>query len=254
MVAFSPTLEAKDKGGHGKGGGGGGRAAAVQSHKGGRPSVAARPQIRSNRGSSIARMQSRPSQVQRFRSQQVTRPQVKRSKPSVALTGRSAAQQQRGANWNERRRKLIQQQYRQERREDRREAWEDRRDDWKDRRDDWRDDHRHYYVPFDVYRHWDHDRIYLWNNNRYRWYNNAWVVVSPGLTYGYDDGYYYGNDTSGSLAADVQIELARRGYDPGPADGVIGPQTRDAIADFQRDEGLPVTGRIDTNVVRELGL
>ena len=32
------------------------------------------------------------------------------------------------------------------------------------------------------------------------------------------------------------------GYKPGPADGILGHQTRNAIEAFQRDRGLPVTG------------
>ena len=44
------------------------------------------------------------------------------------------------------------------------------------------------------------------------------------------------------LIADVQDYLAQLGYAAGPADGIIGRKTRDAIEAFQRDQGLPVTG------------
>lgn len=47
-----------------------------------------------------------------------------------------------------------------------------------------------------------------------------------------------------SVAA-AQRALAALGYDPGAADGVMGPRTRQAIAAFQRDTGLPVTGEPD---------
>lgn len=40
----------------------------------------------------------------------------------------------------------------------------------------------------------------------------------------------------------VQRELAQRGYEPGPVDGVAGAQTRAAIMAYQHDKGLPVTG------------
>ena len=258
-VAFSPTVEAKaDKDKGGKHGGGARNA----------PSAQSRPQMRS--GGNVARVQPNrfSNQVQRY-----NRPQLQRNVPSVALTGRSlsqqrAAQQQqlaqrqrvaeRGENWNERRKKLINQYYRRERLEDRRERWEDRHDDWDHH--DWDDDHDHYYVPYNVYRYWDHNRIYYWNNYPYHWYNNAWVVLNPGLGYGYGDYYgpdygyrgdYYGG---GSVTARVQNELARQGYDPGPIDGAIGPRTRDAIIDYQRDHELPVTGRVDTPLLRALGL
>lgn len=41
----------------------------------------------------------------------------------------------------------------------------------------------------------------------------------------------------------VQGALAARGYSPGPADGLMGPRTRDAIAAFEQARGLPVTGQ-----------
>jgi S1-C subfamily serine protease len=49
---------------------------------------------------------------------------------------------------------------------------------------------------------------------------------------------------AGSVAA-AQRALAALGYSPGPADGAMGPRTRQALAAFQRDQGLPVTGEPD---------
>lgn len=46
------------------------------------------------------------------------------------------------------------------------------------------------------------------------------------------------------LTAEIQRLLTQLGYDPGPADGVYGPQTRAAIEAFQRHEGLPVDGQV----------
>ena len=50
----------------------------------------------------------------------------------------------------------------------------------------------------------------------------------------------------------VQDALARSAYGPLTADGVFGPQTRDAIIRFQRDHGLPLTGAISDALVVEL--
>ena len=50
----------------------------------------------------------------------------------------------------------------------------------------------------------------------------------------------------------VQGALAQRGYYDGQIDGVLGPGTRSAIREFQRDNGLPVTGRIDSQLVQAL--
>lgn len=99
----------------------------------------------------------------------------------------------------------------------------------------------------EVYRHWDRNRIHRWNDRSWRWSGGTWVIVdsAPSVTYSH---------SSGSLAARVQDALNDRGYNAGPEDGVIGPRTRDAISDYQADRGLNVTGRIDTALVRSLGL
>jgi localization factor PodJL len=50
----------------------------------------------------------------------------------------------------------------------------------------------------------------------------------------------------------VQKLLAEKGYDPGPADGLLGQKTIDAISQFQGETGLPKTGSIDTDLVAAL--
>lgn len=104
-------------------------------------------------------------------------------------------------------------------------------------------DHRHHYCPPNV-------------------------VVRPYPSYGYGYGYPYHSGPSFSvsvhrsyapsysddLSVDVQRELRRRGYYRGPIDGDVGPGTRTAIRDYQYSRGLPVTGRIDRNLLHSLGL
>ncbi|MGF7160285.1 peptidoglycan hydrolase-like protein with peptidoglycan-binding domain [Rhodoligotrophos appendicifer] len=51
----------------------------------------------------------------------------------------------------------------------------------------------------------------------------------------------------------IQQGLAELGYSPGPADGIAGAQTRQAISQFQKDRDLPATGQIDGATLRELG-
>ena len=51
-------------------------------------------------------------------------------------------------------------------------------------------------------------------------------------------------DDTGARIANLQLALRRLGYDPGPADGILGARTRAAIRAFQTDAGLPVTGQI----------
>src|SRR3954447_3490452 len=44
---------------------------------------------------------------------------------------------------------------------------------------------------------------------------------------------------------DAQEALRSKGYFNGTVDGKYGPQTREALTKFQREQGLPVTGRLD---------
>jgi peptidoglycan hydrolase-like protein with peptidoglycan-binding domain len=50
----------------------------------------------------------------------------------------------------------------------------------------------------------------------------------------------------------VQEGLARLGYSPGPADGLLGERTRDAIRQFEQDRNLPQTGTITNELAREV--
>lgn len=52
--------------------------------------------------------------------------------------------------------------------------------------------------------------------------------------------------------AAAQRALAALGYDPGPADGQIGPRTQAAIALFQRERGLAETGVLDGTTLSAL--
>ena len=44
----------------------------------------------------------------------------------------------------------------------------------------------------------------------------------------------------------------RRGFDPGPVDGVLGRRTQTAIAAYQRAEHLAVTGTLTPETLRSL--
>jgi hypothetical protein len=52
----------------------------------------------------------------------------------------------------------------------------------------------------------------------------------------------------------VQTLLTDLGYEPGPADGLMGRRTAAAIRGFQRQEGLSVDGRLSSNLVAALQL
>ena len=50
----------------------------------------------------------------------------------------------------------------------------------------------------------------------------------------------------------AQEKLKEKGYDPGPIDGIWGPRTAAAVAEFQRKENLTVTSRLDSNTLGKL--
>ncbi len=50
----------------------------------------------------------------------------------------------------------------------------------------------------------------------------------------------------------VQARLANLGYHVGPADGTVGKRTRAALAVFQHDMGLEITGKIDDATRKKL--
>ena len=52
----------------------------------------------------------------------------------------------------------------------------------------------------------------------------------------------------------VQESLRDKGYYTAPVDGILGPQTREGIRQYQKSENLPVTGRLDAETAGKLGV
>jgi peptidoglycan hydrolase-like protein with peptidoglycan-binding domain len=52
----------------------------------------------------------------------------------------------------------------------------------------------------------------------------------------------------------VQEALKDKGMDPGPVDGIMGPKTQSALRDFQKQEGMEETGRLDAETMSKLGV
>ena len=50
----------------------------------------------------------------------------------------------------------------------------------------------------------------------------------------------------------VQSALQRRGFDPGPIDGIVGPLTRAAVRKFQEHYGMEGQGQIDNQLLWKL--
>ncbi|MFQ5917363.1 MAG: peptidoglycan-binding protein [Candidatus Binatia bacterium] len=52
----------------------------------------------------------------------------------------------------------------------------------------------------------------------------------------------------------AQEQLKVAGFEPGPADGVAGPQTVQALRKYQAANGFPITGLFDDKTLRSLAL
>jgi len=119
---------------------------------------------------------------------------------------------------------------------------------------------RHWHEWHD--RNWWHDHcqtIVFVNTGYYFLDGSYWYPA-----YGYDqsqpyydyDGpvYTYSNLLPDEVIGNVQTALQDAGYYYGPITGSLSVDTRAAIANFQRDYGLEITGAIDEPTVEALGL
>src|SRR5207248_805200 len=73
--------------------------------------------------------------------------------------------------------------------------------------------------------------------------------------YAYDGPIYgYNNLPPDQVIANVQTALQQQGYYQGEVDGLLGPLTRAAVANYQRDHGLYITSAIDRPTLSSLGM
>lgn len=94
---------------------------------------------------------------------------------------------------------------------------------------------------------------YYWNSGY--WYP-AWGYDSAYSYYPYDGPIYVGDNRVpfDRVLATVQATLQEQGYYRGEVDGLMGPLTREALANYQRDHGLISTAALDQPTLASLGL
>ncbi len=93
---------------------------------------------------------------------------------------------------------------------------------------------------------------YYWNAGY--WFP-AWGYDPVYQYYDYDGPIYtYGNLLPDQVIINVQRALQEEGYYAGGLTGSLGSATRQAIANYQQDAGLIVTGVVDAPTVAALGL
>jgi hypothetical protein len=119
------------------------------------------------------------------------------------------------------------------------------------------------YHPERHDRNWYHSRYnrveligggyYYWNNGY--WYP-AWGYDPSAEYYAYDAPIYVGHSAEppDRVIADVQAELQEMGYYRGEVDGLLGPLTREALQEYQADQGLEITAVIDEPTLDSLGM
>jgi hypothetical protein len=92
----------------------------------------------------------------------------------------------------------------------------------------------------------------------YYWSAGYWFPAwgyYPNAYYAWDGPIYaYNHLPPDQVIANVQAALQQQGYYHGDVDGLIGPLTRAAIADYQRDNGLYETAAIDEPTLQSLGM
>jgi len=119
-------------------------------------------------------------------------------------------------------------------------------------------DYRRQWHNRDWWRH-NYSRISLVGGGWWYWDGGYWYPAwgyDPSYSYYPYDGpiYGYADLTPDQVIVNVQAQLQNDGYYSGAVDGILGPQTRRAIAAFQADHGLAVTSAVDQPTLATLGL
>jgi hypothetical protein len=106
--------------------------------------------------------------------------------------------------------------------------------------------------------HSHHNRIVFVFGAPYYWNAGYWFPAwgyYPNAYYAWDGPIYAYNDLPpDQVIANVQGALQQQGYYHGEVDGLIGPLTREAIVNYQRDHGLYETAAIDQPTLESLGM
>jgi hypothetical protein len=113
---------------------------------------------------------------------------------------------------------------------------------------------------------WDYLPYYAGDYYPYDYYTDVQPDNNTAPASAYSYGYYTGvqpnydiADANGAPVPDPTVEatqerLAQLGYYNSPVDGIFGPTTRDAVAKYQIDNQLDVTGSLSPDTLQSLGV
>jgi His-Xaa-Ser repeat protein HxsA len=113
------------------------------------------------------------------------------------------------------------------------------------------------YYPGDYLPYYGSDYPDDYNSGYPYDYDNSYPYNYDDQSYNYDDqSPYSGSNQSAANAtvSAVQSELAKLGYYNGAIDGTLGDQTESALAHYQEDSDLSVTGTVDAPTLQSLGI
>src|SRR5881396_2655728 len=103
-----------------------------------------------------------------------------------------------------------------------------------------------------------YNRVVFVYGGWYAWNAGYWIPAwgyDSNAYYAYDGPIYaYNNLPPDQVIANVQAALQQQGYYQGEVDGLLGPLTRAAGANYQRDHGLYITSAIDRPTLESLGM
>jgi hypothetical protein len=105
-----------------------------------------------------------------------------------------------------------------------------------------------------------HNNVFLFAGGWYFWnagyYYPAWGYNEVESYYPYDGPIYVGHTPQplDQTIADVQASLQEQGFYKGEVDGLLGPLTRAALAEYQQAQGLEVTSAMDEPTLDSLGM
>jgi len=111
------------------------------------------------------------------------------------------------------------------------------------------------YYPYygDGYGYYPYDYSYDYPDD-YSRYPHGGYGYSSADPYSYYNGYAPSGQYSNSVVSSVQSKLASLGYYHGAIDGSLGDESEAALARYQQDQDLSVTGTVTPATLQALGL
>jgi hypothetical protein len=108
------------------------------------------------------------------------------------------------------------------------------------------------YYPYDASSSYPSDSYgYPYSYNDYPYDSYDYNTQDP---YSYYNGYTAPTQNGNGVVSSVQSQLAKLGYYRGAVDGVAGDETEAALARYQEDNNLSVTGTVTAATLQSLGL